>query len=414
MCGSSDYSGMSCISAAPAKIPNSSVRVFDTTLRDGAQTPGVNFSVEDKVEIAERLQAFGLGTIEAGFPASSPGDFEAVSAVARAVRDVEVAALARCCKEDIDAAARALEPAAAPVVHVVLGTSDIHLNTKLRMSRTEAIRAVRDCVTYARSFVDRVEFSLEDATRTERPFLHQVVAVAVEAGASRINIADTVGGALPEEFGRMIRDVVRNVAAEIVVSAHCHNDMGLATANTVAAVMNGARQIEVTVNGIGERAGNASVEEVAVVLAMKSIANTGIDLSQIAALSRHVSEVSGVPVQPNKAIVGANAFAHSSGIHQDGILKDPRNYEFVAPETVGAEGHDIVLTARSGRAAVAHRAAILGHTLSRDRVERVYRAFIEVADSTPGAVSDQELEALVKSTIEEAEAEQKTTALSGA
>ena len=414
MCGSSDYSGMSYISAAHAKIPNTSVRVFDTTLRDGAQTPGVNFSVEDKVQIAQRLQAFGVCTIEAGFPVSSPGDFEAVSAVARAVQDIEVAALARCCKDDIDAAARTLKPAAAPVIHVVLGTSDIHLNTKLKMSRPEAIRAVRDCVSYARSFVDRVEFSLEDATRTERPFLHQVVAVAVDAGASRINIADTVGGALPGEFGPMIRDVVRNVAPEIVVSAHCHNDMGLATANTVAAVMHGARQIEVTVNGIGERAGNASVEEVALVLAMKGIASTGLDLSQIAELSRYVSEVAGVPVQPNKAVVGANAFAHSSGIHQDGILKDPRNYEFVAPETVGTEGHDIVLTARSGRAAVAYRAAILGHTLSRDQIDRVYRAFISAADRSTGAISDKELAAIVTSTLEGPEPVEETSTLAGA
>lgn len=376
-----------------------SVRIFDTTLRDGEQTPGVHLRIAQKIAIAERLVELGVATIEAGFPVSSPGDFEAVARIAQTVRDVEVAALARCSVNDIDAAVNALGEAPAPVVHLVLGTSDIHLKKKLRMSRADVVRVVRESVRYARGKVERVEFSLEDATRTERPFLRQIVDVAVEHGASRINIADTVGCALPGEFGALIRDVVRRVGSEVIVSAHCHNDLGMATANTVAAVLNGAGQVEVTVNGIGERAGNAALEEVCTVLAVKRIARTGVDLAQLTELSRYVAEETQVPVQPNRAVVGANAFAHSSGVHQDGIIKAPENYECLPPEMVGASGHRFVFTARSGRSAIAHRARVNGHTLDSDQIDLAYQQFTVAADRADGAVPDEVVDRIIAGVI---------------
>ncbi len=384
------------VAQATAQHSGGQVRIFDTTLRDGEQTPGVHVSADQKVDIARRLEAFGVTTIEAGFPSSSPGDHEAVARVAQAVTQCEVAALARCIRSDIDAVVSALEAAARPVVHVVLGTSDIHLRDKLGMTRADAVRCVRESVGYARDRVAEVEFSLEDATRTERPFVHQIVQTAVEAGATRINIADTVGCALPCEFGLMIDDVVRRAGPEVIVSAHCHNDMGLATANTIAAVQHGARQVEVTVNGIGERAGNTSLEEVAVVLAMKGIASTGIDLTQIAALSAKVEDATGIVRQANRAIVGANAFAHSSGIHQDGIIKNPQNYEFVPPAMVGVEGHKFVFTAKSGRSAIAHHARSIGHDLSPDEVDAVYRRFIQAADKAEAAVPEHVINAIIE------------------
>ncbi|MCH7960027.1 MAG: 2-isopropylmalate synthase [Candidatus Hydrogenedentes bacterium] len=381
------------------------VRIFDTTLRDGEQTPGVHLRVTQKVAIAERLERLGVATIEAGFPVSSPGDFEAVARIARTVREVEVAALARCCVNDIDAAVKALSDARTPVVHLVLGTSDIHLEKKLGMTRADAVRAVRESVAYARKRVERVEFSLEDATRTERPFLRQIVDVAVEHGASRINIPDTVGRALPGEFGALIDEVVQRVGKDIIVSAHCHNDLGMATANTVAAVLNGARQVEVTVNGIGERAGNAALEEVCAVLAVKGIAQTGVDLTQLTELSRYVAEETRVPVQPNRAIVGANAFAHSSGIHQDGVIKAPENYECLPPAMVGASGHRFVFTARSGRSAIAHRARTSGRPLGPDQLDAAYRRFIVAADRADGAVSDDVVDRIIDSVLCEGDAE---------
>jgi 2-isopropylmalate synthase len=371
------------------------VRVFDTTLRDGEQTPGVFLSVEEKVEVARRLEAFGVVTIEAGFPVSSPSDRAAVTEVARVVRGCEVAAMARCVPGDVEAAAEALQDAAAPVIHVFLSTSDIHLTKKLRMGRAEAIRAIESCVGQARSRVARVQFSAEDATRTERAFLRQCIEVAIRAGASRINVPDTVGWHTPEEYGAMIRDIVAFVAGEAVVSAHCHDDLGMATANTVAAVQNGARQIEVTVNGIGERAGNAAAEEVAVVLARREIARTGIRLEQVTELSRHVAVVTGVPVQPNRAIVGANAFAHSSGIHQDGVLKAAETYETVPPNMVGAAGHRFVLTARSGRKAVAHVARTMGAPLTSAELEVVYAEVMAMSETIHGAVNDDALARII-------------------
>lgn len=397
----SGNSAMFFVAQAAANTARGKVRIFDTTLRDGEQTPGVHINAAQKVEIAQRLEAFGVATIEAGFPASSQGDSEAVKRVAQTITRCEVAALARCVKGDIDAAIDALQSARTPVLHVVLGTSDIHLRDKLAMSRSDAIRHVRESVAYARQHVDIVEFSLEDATRTERPFVHQVVRTAVEAGASRINIADTVGCAMPCEFGTMIDEIVRRVGPEVIVSAHCHNDMGLATANTVAAVQHGARQVEVTVNGIGERAGNTSLEEVAVALTIKGIASTGVDLTQIASLSARVEELTHVARQPNRPIVGANAFAHSSGIHQDGIIKNPRNYEFVPPAMVGVRGHRFVFTARSGRSAIAHHARSIGHDLSPGEIEAVYLQFVKLADQAEAAVPEHEINLIIKQVVNE-------------
>jgi 2-isopropylmalate synthase len=310
-----------------------------------------------------------------------------------------VAALARCASRDIEAAARALEPAAWPVIHIVLGASDIHLEKKLGMTRAEALRCIERSVAHARRLCGDVEFSVEDATRSERMFLRQCVLMAVDAGATRVNIADTVGCALPHEFGAMIGDVVSVADHRAVVSAHCHNDLGLATANTLAAVMHGARQVEVTVNGIGERAGNTALEEVAVALALKGVGRTGVTLQSMTSLSRAASEATGVPVQPNRAIVGANAFAHSSGIHQDGILKDASNYEFVPPGLVGAPGHRLVLTARSGRRALAHCAARLGFAVEGAALDDLYEAFTRRADVADGAFDDEDFAAFLQETM---------------
>ena len=367
------------------------IRFFDTTLRDGEQTPGVHFDAETKVTLARRLEDFGAAVVEAGFPASSPGDAEAVRRVAEALERAEVAALARCHAGDIDAAAEALAPARRPVVHVVLGVSDIHLAKKLRMSRAAAVRAIAESVARARRCVERVQFSAEDASRADPVFLRQCAQAAADAGASRINLPDTVGCALPEEYGAMIADVAAFLDRSAVVSAHCHNDLGLATANTLAAVRAGARQVEGCVNGLGERAGNAAVEEVAAALRLKRIAATGIRLEQAADISRLVAEAAGVPVQPNRALVGANAFTHSSGIHQDGLLKDPETYEFVPPALVGVPGHRFVITARSGRAAVAREAARAGVPMAPGDVDRVYRAVLRAADARGGAVDPEEI-----------------------
>lgn len=378
------------------------VRIWDTTMRDGEQTPGVHMTAEQKVAIARQLEAFGVDTIEAGFPASSQGDFEAVRAVAEAVHGCEVAALARCVPADIDRTVEALRPAQRPVLHVVMGVSDIHLEKKFRITRVEAVGLIAESVARARRHVPEVEFSAEDATRADRAFLRQCVWTAIEAGATRVNIADTVGCATPEEFGALISDIVRFVEGAAIVSAHCHDDLGMATANTIAAVCHGARQVEVTVNGLGERAGNAAIEEVATALTIKDIAEVRADLSRVRELSASVTSVTGVPVQPNRAIVGENAFAHSSGIHQDGLIKDVCTYGFVPPQTVGVAGHRYVLTARSGRRAVAHVARSRGYDLDAEQVDAVYAAFKQHADNVRGEISSEDLAAIVKSVIEAA------------
>lgn len=373
--------------ASPAQAARS-VRVFDTTLRDGEQTPGVHFTVDQKVAIAEQLDAIGVDTIEAGFPASSPGDAEAVRIVARTVRNAEVAALARAVPADVEAVVRATEDAGCPVVHIVLGASEIHLKAKLGITRADALRRAEDCVRIARRNVAEVQFSPEDASRAERPFLRQMVQAAVNAGATRINLPDTVGCASPYEYSALVADIARHVPPEVMVGAHCHDDLGLATANSVAAVEAGAAEVQVTVNGIGERAGNAALEEVVAVLRMKTAADCGVRMEDMRALSEYVASASGVAVQPNKPIVGAHAFAHSSGIHQAAILKDARTYAFVEPERVGVAGHRLVLTARSGRHAVAASARREGYALTPDEVDAVYAEFIRVADACPGAVPD--------------------------
>lgn len=372
------------------------IRVLDTTLRDGEQTPGVHIDMHEKVRIAEALEDLGAATIEAGFPASSPGDAEAVRAIAETVRGVEIAALSRCVVGDIDAAGMALRPADAPVMHLVIGTSDIHLAHKLHRTRAQVVATIDCCVRQARQWSDSVQFSLEDATRSDPIFLRQCAETAVEAGARRINIADTVGCMTPDEFGPMIRDIAQFLGASTIVSAHCHNDMGLATANALAAIRGGARQVEVTVNGIGERAGNTSLEEIAVIAALKGAGDTGIRLDRLTAISALVVEATGVPVQPNRAIVGRNAFTHSSGIHQDGILKAAENYQFVAPELVGKSGHDFILTARSGRNAVFHVARSRGHNIAEHEKERLYVEFVQFADTVRGAVDDTDLDAIAR------------------
>jgi 2-isopropylmalate synthase len=375
------------------------IRFFDTTLRDGDQTPGVHFTRDDKVTIARALEAFGVDTVEAGFPVSSPGDHAAVRAVAEAVRDCEVAGLCRCREGDIDAAVSALEAAVRPVIHLVLGVSDVHLERKMRMRRVDAIEMIERSVAYARTQVADVEFSFEDATRAEPAFLRQCVSAAVEAGAGRVNIADTVGCAMPDEFGRLVRDVVAFTENRAVVSAHCHNDLGCATANTVAAVQHGARQVEVTVNGIGERAGNAAAEEVAVAIQAKDIASVRVDTRQVRALSALVADRSGVVVQPNRAVVGANAFAHSSGIHQDGLLKDPSVYAFVTPDAVGADGHAFVVTPRSGRRGVMHVVTGAGVVVPEGAVDAVYAAVIAAAEETRGGLTPEAVARVARSVV---------------
>jgi 2-isopropylmalate synthase len=382
------------------------IRVLDTTLRDGEQTPGVHFDIHQKTRIAAALEALGVAAIEAGFPASSPGDAEAVRAIAETIRSCEIAALSRCVAQDIDTAGSALRSAAAPVMHLVIGTSDIHLAHKLHMTRAQIVAAIGRCVRQARQWTDVVQFSLEDATRSDPIFLRQCAETAVEAGASRINIADTVGCMTPDEFGPMIQDMVQFLGRSVVVSAHCHNDMGLATANAFAALRAGARQVETTINGIGERAGNTALEEIAVIAALKGVGETGIRLDGLTAISAMVAELSGVVVQPNRAIVGRHAFTHSSGIHQDGILKAAENYQFVAPELVGKAGHDFVLTARSGRNAVIHVVRRRGHALADSERDQLYAEFVRFADKVHGAVDECDLDAIADRVIRSAPAMQ--------
>ncbi len=370
------------------------IRIFDTTLRDGEQTPGVHLSTDQKCEIAIALEAFGVTTIEAGFPASSPGDAASVARVASVVRDCEVAALARCCDADIDAVRDALSGAVAPVVHIVLGVSDVHLESKLSMTRAAALRRIDHSVRRAGRDGAAVQFSAEDATRADRVFLRQCIETAVCAGATRVNVPDTVGYAVPEEYGALIGEIVRFIGDSAIVSAHCHDDLGLATANTVSAVRHGARQVEVAVNGIGERAGNAATEEVVTTLHVKSIAETGVRLQSVQTLSRCVAEATGVAVAPNHPVVGAHAFAHSSGIHQDGILKDRATYAFLTPESVGVDDHQFVFTARSGRSAVAHCVRVMGFEPNPDEMDRVYRRFLSAADVQMGAVPHSTIAAI--------------------
>jgi len=345
------------------------VVIFDTTLRDGEQSPGASMNVAEKLRLAIQLEKLGVDVLEAGFPASSPGDFESVRMIANKVRNVQVTALARTSRDDIDRAWEAVRKGANPRIHTFIATSDIHLKHKLNMDRDQVIREAVDAVKYARGFTDNVEFSAEDGTRSDRDYLCKVFEAVIDAGAGTVNLPDTVGYALPDEYAELIR-YVRGHTSNIhkaVMSVHCHNDLGLATANTLAGIQAGARQAEVTVNGIGERAGNTSLEEVVMALhTRRDLVNlaTAIHASEIHPTSRLTSMITGIVVQPNKAIVGANAFAHEAGIHQDGVLKNPMTYEIMAPETVGLSRNRLVLGKHSGRHAFRDKLAQMGYELS--------------------------------------------------
>ena len=375
---------------------SSRVYIFDTTLRDGEQSPGASLNVEQKIEIARQLERLGVDVIEAGFPISSPGDFLAVQSIARIVKNATVCGLTRAVEKDIDTAAESLKDAVRPRIHTGLGVSDSHLQHKLRLTREAAMERGVHAVKHARKYVEDVEYFLEDSGRADKDYLCRVIEAVVNAGATVINIPDTTGYTTPEEYGALIRYVLEHVPIldRATVSVHCHNDLGMATANSLAGVLNGARQIECTVNGIGERAGNTSLEEV--VMAMKTrqdVLNfeTGINTQEIYKTSRMVSTSTGIFVQPNKAIVGANAFAHSSGIHQDGVLKERSTYEIIDPRDVGIMESKIVLTARSGRAALKHRLSELGFTVDEAQLDKVYVRFLDVADHKK-EVYDEDLE----------------------
>lgn len=373
------------------------IQIFDTTLRDGEQVPGCKLNTSEKVAVAKRLEALGVDIIEAGFPISSPGDFESVEAIAAVVKNATVCGLSRAVEKDIITAAEALQKAARPRIHTGIGTSESHIQFKLRTTQEKVIERAVAAVSLAKKYVEDVEFYAEDAGRTDNEFLARVCEAAVEAGATVLNIPDTTGYCLPEEYGAKIKYLKENVKGvhKVALSTHCHNDLGMATANSIAGVINGATQIECTINGIGERAGNTALEEVVMVLRQHPDLNkfTNIDTTQLNAMSRLVSDTMRVPVQPNKAIVGANAFAHSSGIHQDGVIKKRETYEIINPLDVGVDHSSIILTARSGRAALAYRLKNLGFELTRDELDIVYPKFLEVADQKK-EVQDEDLEAL--------------------
>ncbi len=375
------------------------VYIFDTTLRDGEQSPGASMNAAEKMRLATQLEKLGVDIIEAGFPAASEGDFKAVSGIAGKLKNTQVAGLARASKADIDRAWGAIQLAVKPRIHTFIATSDIHLKYKLKMTREEVLKAAIEAVRYAKSFTDNVEFSSEDGSRSDRDFLCKVFEAAIEAGATVVNLPDTVGYAIPEEFGDLVKYVMTHTPniGKAVLSVHCHNDLGLATANTIAAISAGARQAEVTINGIGERAGNTSLEEV--VMAMHTRPNflpvsTNILTEHIYPTSRLVSMITGIIVQPNKAIVGANAFAHEAGIHQDGMLKNPMTYEIMKPETVGLNRNQLVLGKHSGRHALRSHLKEMGYDLSDEELNIVFAKFKELADKKKHVVDD-DLEAIV-------------------
>ncbi len=378
------------------------VRIFDTTLRDGEQAPGAGLTAAEKLEVARQLVRLKVDVIEAGFPAASPGDFEAVRRIAQEAKGVAVAALARCRDGDPQRAIEAIRVAERPHLHVFIATSDIHLKHKLRLGRDEALAEAVRWVRFGREQLGRdaeIEFSAEDASRTDPEFLLKVYEAVVEAGASTVNIPDTVGYAIPAEFGSLVERVVGLVGRDATISVHCHNDLGLATANTLAAVQAGARQVEVTINGLGERAGNASLEEVVMALRTRPTQFpalvSGVQTEQITAASRLVSYLTGFTVQPNKAVVGANAFAHESGIHQDGVIKNPLTYEIMTPQSVGLSGSQLTIGKLSGRKGLQAKLRELGHEVEGDRLELIYREAIALADAKK-EVTDADLLALVQ------------------
>ena len=378
------------------------VKIFDTTLRDGEQVPGCKLNTSQKLVIAKRLDELGVDVIEAGFPVSSPGDFKSVVEISKIVKNATVCGLSRAVENDIKIAAEALKFAKYPRIHTGIGTSDSHITHKFNSSRDKIIEIGFNAVKYAKSFVKDVEFYAEDAGRTDNEFLAKVCEKMIEAGATVLNIPDTTGYCLPDEYGEKIKYLVDNVKniEKATISCHCHNDLGLATANSIAGIVNGARQIECTINGIGERAGNTSLEEVVMIMRQHPNLNldTNINSKLLFDTSNLVSEGMGMPVQPNKAIVGANAFAHSSGIHQDGVIKNRETYEIINPLDVGVNESAIILTARSGRAALAYKAKKIGYNLSKDELDIVYPEFLKFADINK-EVSDNDIPTIIKNSI---------------
>jgi 2-isopropylmalate synthase len=378
------------------------ITIFDTTLRDGEQSPGCSMNRPEKLRLAHQLDRLGVDVIEAGFPIASDGDFESVKAIAAAVRRPIIAGLARACRPDIERAWEALQYAARPRIHVFLATSDIHLQYKLRITRDQCVAQAREAIQFAKSLCGDVEFSPEDATRTEPDFLCRVLEAVVEAGATTLNIPDTVGYTVPAEFGDLITTIRQRVKGieNVTISAHCHNDLGMAVANALAAVAAGARQVECTINGIGERAGNASLEEVVMAMRVRPdrfAYETSVVGDQIFPSSQMLSEITGVPVQPNKAITGRNAFAHEAGIHQDGVLKNPLTYEIMTPQSVGVPDSKLVLGKHSGRHALSMRCEQLGYQFDRRALDDIYRRFVRFADKIKH-VEDHHLLELIRDT----------------
>jgi len=378
------------------------VKIFDTTLRDGEQVPGCKLNTSQKLVIAKRLDVLGVDVIEAGFPVSSPGDFKSVVEISKIVQNATVCGLTRAVENDIKVAANALKSAKNPRIHTGIGTSDSHIQHKFKSSREKIMEIGYQAVKYAKTFVEDVEFYAEDAGRTDNEFLARVCEKMIEAGATVLNIPDTTGYCLPEEYGRKIKYLVENVKNihKATISCHCHNDLGLATANSIAGIINGARQIECTINGIGERAGNTSLEEVVMIMRQHPNLNldTNINSKLLFDTSNLVSQGMGMPVQPNKAIVGANAFAHSSGIHQDGVIKNRETYEIINPLDVGVNESAIILTARSGRAALAYRAKKIGYDLSKNELDLIYPEFLKFADIKK-EVSDEDIPQIIKKSL---------------
>jgi len=392
------------------------VKIFDTTLRDGEQSPGFSMNVGEKIRVAKRLERMGVDVIEAGFPVASQGDFEAVQAISAELKEAVVAGLARANSADVDRAWQAIQNAAKPRIHTFISSSDIHLEHQLKLSRRDVLNLAVKAVKRAKSYTDDVEFSAMDATRSDREYLARMIGEAIEAGATTVNIPDTVGYAVPGEFGELIKYLVENVPniQEAVVSVHCHNDLGLAVANSLAAVREGARQVECTINGIGERAGNTALEEIVMALQVRRDLiglETRIQTEQIYPTSRLVSSITGIRVQPNKAIVGANAFAHESGIHQDGLLKNKTTYEIMTPETVGLSKSILVLGKHSGRHAFRDRVKSLGYDLADDQMEKAFQAFKNLCDLKK-QVYDEDIEAIIADEIVQIPDKYKLTFLS--
>ena len=373
-------------------MDNNRLYIFDTTLRDGEQVPGCQLNTVEKVEVAKALEELGVDVIEAGFPVSSPGDFHSVVEISKAVTWPTICALTRAVENDIKVAAEALQYAKRKRIHTGIGTSDYHIKYKFNSTREEIIERAVAAVKYAKTFVEDVQFYAEDAGRTDNEYLARVIEAVIKAGATVVNIPDTTGYCLPEVFGAKIKYLIDNVNGidKAIIATHCHNDLGMATANTICGILNGARQAEVTINGIGERAGNTSLEEVAMIFKSHKELDitTNINTTRIYKTSRMVSSLMNMPVQPNKAIVGRNAFAHSSGIHQDGVLKNVQTYEIINPKDVGIDDNQIVLTARSGRAALKHRLAVNGVELDGEKLDKVYQAFLRLADRKKEVTDD--------------------------